>query len=136
MTRDQARAYVKNQLTSYLSEKGIEYRDGKKFICLNPEHTDHTPSMEYNPEKNNVHCFSCGATYDLIDLIGNETGLSGGPLFSEVYRRYGLQVDSEPGYTENHKQPETERIHNTTYTTTHTQTDHTQRARGLLSFFY
>ena len=32
-------------------------------------HHDNKPSMSYNPKRNNVHCFSCGATYGLIDLI-------------------------------------------------------------------
>jgi replicative DNA helicase/DNA primase len=32
-------------------------------------HHDNKPSMSYNPKRNNVHCFSCGVTYGLIDLI-------------------------------------------------------------------
>lgn len=46
-----------------------DYYNNKHFKCRNPLHNDNKPSMSYNPKRNNVHCFSCGATYGLIDLI-------------------------------------------------------------------
>jgi replicative DNA helicase/DNA primase len=46
-----------------------DYYNSKFFKCRNPMHHDNKPSMSYNPKRNNVHCFSCGATYGLIDLI-------------------------------------------------------------------
>lgn len=46
-----------------------DYYNSKFFKCRNPMHNDNKPSMSYNPKRNNVHCFSCGATYGLIDLI-------------------------------------------------------------------
>lgn len=45
------------------------YKPRKHFKCRNPLHNDNKPSMSYNPKRNNVHCFSCGVTYGLIDLI-------------------------------------------------------------------
>lgn len=46
-----------------------DYYNSKHFKCRNPMHHDNKPSMSYNAKRNNVHCFSCGATYGLIDLI-------------------------------------------------------------------
>lgn len=44
--------------------------------CINPSHNDQHPSMYFNKRNNTLHCFSCGATYDLIDLIKEEQGLT------------------------------------------------------------
>jgi replicative DNA helicase len=46
-----------------------DYYQRKFFKCRNPLHNDNKPSMKYNPKNNKVHCFSCGVTYNLIDLI-------------------------------------------------------------------
>lgn len=46
-----------------------DYYNRKFFKCRNPMHHDNKPSMKYNPKNNKVHCFSCGVTYNLIDLI-------------------------------------------------------------------
>ena len=54
-------------LVDYLHMKGINPR--RRFRCLNPEHLDRDPSMGYDPKREKVHCFACGADYDLFDLI-------------------------------------------------------------------
>lgn len=54
-------------LADYLHMKGINPR--RRFRCLNPEHLDRDPSMGYDPRRQKVHCFACGADYDLFDLI-------------------------------------------------------------------
>ena len=54
-------------MLNYLNK--TDYYNSKFFKCRNPMHHDNKPSMSYNPKRNNVHCFSCGATYGLIDLI-------------------------------------------------------------------
>lgn len=46
-----------------------DYFTLKHFKCRNPMHHDNKPSMKYNPKNNKVHCFSCGVTYNLIDLV-------------------------------------------------------------------
>ncbi len=57
-------------LADYLkSKKGI-HNIYKPFRCLNPEHKDVHPSMSYTDKYNICKCFSCGASYDLFDLIG------------------------------------------------------------------
>ena len=54
-------------MLNYLNR--TDYYNRKFFKCRNPLHHDNKPSMSYNPKRNNVHCFSCGVTYGLIDLI-------------------------------------------------------------------
>ncbi len=61
-------------LASYLQGKGISLR--KRFRCLNPDHPDRNPSMGYDARREKVHCFACGADYDLFDLLQIEHHLS------------------------------------------------------------
>ena len=59
---------------SYLSDYLIQYHNitnlKKFFHCLNPEHTDNNPSMMFTDKYNICKCFSCGASYDIFDLVG------------------------------------------------------------------
>ncbi len=34
-----------------------------------PDHPDRNPSMAYDARRHKVHCFACGADYDLFDLL-------------------------------------------------------------------
>ena len=79
---------LRPMLETYLRERGIDPR--KRFRCLNPEHFDHDPSMGYDSKRHKVHCFACGADYDLYDLLQMNEHLSS-PLeaLSEASRRYG-----------------------------------------------
>ena len=54
-------------MMNYLST--TNYYNPKFFHCRCPEHNDNKPSMKFNPKNNKVHCFSCGVTYGLIDLV-------------------------------------------------------------------
>ena len=54
-------------MMNYLST--TNYYHPKFFNCRNPNHIDNKPSMKFNPKNNKVHCFSCGVTYGLIDLV-------------------------------------------------------------------
>lgn len=59
---------VKVMISTYLEvEHSINPR--RLFCCLNPQHEDTTPSMSYNPRNETVHCFGCGVTYDIFDLV-------------------------------------------------------------------
>lgn len=63
---------LKEYLQDYLSQQ-IYYNPSKKyankFLCLNPEHQEQRPSMSFNKKNNTCHCFSCNATYSIIDLV-------------------------------------------------------------------
>lgn len=91
MTREQARQEVKARLPEYLRSKGIDPR--RPFRCLNPEHQDNSPSMSYDRNHNQVHCFACGASYDTFDLIGIDYGLTGKAIFDKAYELYNIQIE-------------------------------------------
>ena len=93
MDREQARDIVKGYLGDYLNSKGINTR--KPFNCLNPEHPDRHPSMSYDSKRQRCKCFSCGASYDIFDLIGIDYGLTDDKdIFNKAYEMYGLTIDS------------------------------------------
>lgn len=58
---------LRPHLETYLRERGIDPR--RRFRCLNPDHLDRNPSMGYDARRHKVHCFACGADYDLFDLL-------------------------------------------------------------------
>ena len=65
---------LRPHIVDYLHERGIAPR--KRFRCLNPQHLDRDPSMGFDPKRNKVHCFACGADYDLFDLLTIDNNLS------------------------------------------------------------
>lgn len=71
-------------LGDYLRRRGINPK--KRFRCLNPAHPDRNPSMGYDPRREKVHCFACGADYDLFDLLALEENL---PTPADALRRAG-----------------------------------------------
>lgn len=65
---------LRPRIIDYLHDRGIDPR--KRFRCLNPSHLDRDPSMGFDPKRNKVHCFACGADYDLFDLLALDNNLS------------------------------------------------------------
>ncbi len=85
---------LKEKLPLWLQERGYPLK--RSFRCLNPQHEDKHPSMRYFAKTNTVHCFSCGATYDIFQLVGMEEGLDGFPKqLQRIRERYGLQGKQE-----------------------------------------
>lgn len=95
-------------LGDYLRQKGINPR--KRFRCLNPDHPDRNPSMGYDPRREKVHCFACGADYDLFDLLALEENL---PTPADALRRasqlYGQGAARGESPREEKKQAEANR---------------------------
>lgn len=88
----QVKEYLKEQLVDFLEERNINIR--KNFICLNPEHLESTPSMSYDARRNKVHCFGCGADYDIFNLIGIEYGLDDfQSQFNKACELYDVKVE-------------------------------------------
>lgn len=90
---------LKSCLPQWLREHGLPLH--KPFACLNPAHQDAHPSMGYNEKNQTVHCFACGATYDVFDLVGQEENLTDFPSkMKAVNRRYGggevIRVTAKP----------------------------------------
>lgn len=93
MKREDAEIYIKDDLPNYLSSKGLSLR--KNFKCLSPDHHDSHPSMGYDSKRNKAHCFSCGADYSTIDLIGLDYGLTdNSEIYKKAYELYGIEVDT------------------------------------------
>lgn len=65
---------LRPRIIDYLYDRGID--PAKRFHCLNPSHLDRDPSMGFDPKRNKVHCFACGADYDLFDLLAIDNNLS------------------------------------------------------------
>ena len=90
---------LKSCLPQWLREHGLPLHT--PFACLNPAHQDAHPSMGYNEKNQTVHCFACGATYDIFDLVGQEENLTDFPSkMKAVNRRYGggevIRVTAKP----------------------------------------
>ncbi|GIC73248.1 hypothetical protein LFLT20_02520 [Limosilactobacillus fermentum] len=112
---------LKGMLPQYLDILGVSTKG--PFKCLNPNHMDKTPSMSFDAKDGrHVHCFGCGATWDIFDLIAvNElkSPVIDGPdgkskveySFSEAYNKtlQVFNVDAKPMTQSEHKQPENER---------------------------
>lgn len=79
---------LRPRLKDYLRQRGVD--PARRFRCLNPAHLDRDPSMGYDRRRDKVHCFACGADYDLFDLLALDEGLAS-PLeaLAEASRRYG-----------------------------------------------
>jgi len=78
---------LKSCLPQWLREHGLPLN--RLFACLNPAHRDVHPSMRYNVKNQTLHCFACGATYDIFDLVGQEEGLTDFPSeMKEGHQKY------------------------------------------------
>ncbi len=78
---------LKQFLPDYLKERNLS--STKPFKCLNPQHEDNNPSMSYDRKRNIIHCFSCGTTYTIIDLVMAEENLSFKDAVAFLNNKYG-----------------------------------------------
>lgn len=103
ISREEARIKLKDKLADYLADQCGITDLSRPFNCLNPEHPDRHPSMRYNVADDGrpyVHCFSCGASYDIFDLIEIEEGLSNyEDQLDRAADLYGLTIEPRKGYT-------------------------------------
>lgn len=82
LTRQPRYDALRGCIEEYLQQRGLPLR--KPFRCLSPAHEDNHPSMHFNRQGNQVHCFSCGVSYDLFDLVGLDYGLE---RFPDKFRK-------------------------------------------------
>lgn len=82
-------------LRQYLEGRGIN--PDRNFRCLNPAHDDRNPSAFYTTG-HRVKCRSCGAEYDIFDLMALDMGKQSPDraVFDEVRRRYGQGLFLSP----------------------------------------
>lgn len=68
MNNSKIKDKIKQQLPDFLNGQGVSI--DKPFTCLNPDHDDKEPSMSFDKKDGkHVHCFGCGAYWDIFDLI-------------------------------------------------------------------
>lgn len=94
MDRDSAKQVILASLPNYLAQKGIQ--TNRSFLCLNPDHQDHSPSMRYDRRRNRCHCFSCGCDVDIFNLIQwdyNTTSFA--DTFDIACDLFGLTVEGQ-----------------------------------------
>jgi hypothetical protein len=84
------KAAAKAALQEYL-EDVHSINVNKPFHCLNPAHEDRHPSMAFDRQHNRCICFSCGARYDIFDVVGIDYHLkSAAEKFRKTYQILGL----------------------------------------------
>ena len=94
LSLDEAKETAKSHLSDYLTSIGINTRSN--FQCFNSEshsNNDRNPSMTFYENSNTCYCHACHKSYDIFDIVGLKTGLSGRALFDHVYEMYGIQAD-------------------------------------------
>jgi replicative DNA helicase len=136
MDREQAKDYVKGYLPEYLESHGYSTR--RPFCCLNPAHPDNNPSMSYDRKRNKVHCFACGADYDLLDLVGFEYGLTDQrEIFDKAYSLYGVDVQRGSTATADFKPVGQNQSKSGQYTHTHMDihTTPAEESKDYLDYF-
>lgn len=89
MYSNNKKSTAKEALQSYLEQvHGIDVN--KPFICINPSHADRNPSMSFDRKNNRCVCFSCGARYDIFDIVGIDYGITNtGQKFKKTYQILG-----------------------------------------------
>lgn len=95
MNRDQAKEELKTKLPDYIERTtGRRPNKEKKILCINPDHDDRHPSAGYYDNNTRLHCFSCGASYDIYEAIGILENIK---TFPEQLQRaadiYGIKLD-------------------------------------------
>ena len=133
MDRKDAKEIVKGYLEDYLKTHG--HSTSKPFLCLNPAHPDTNPSMSFDRRRNKVHCFACGADYDIIDLIGIEYGITDErEKFDKAYSLYGLTVETNKHGEDNgdQNQPRSEQY---THTHIHIHTSEEEPKADYVGYF-
>lgn len=100
---NEIKSELKSKLLDYLSDLGINTNN--KFNCINPYHDDKNPSMGLDKKNGSlhVHCFGCGAHWDIFDVYAVETkqGTVNGDatvtydykkIFSDLAIKYGIRL--------------------------------------------
>ena len=77
---------VLSNLRQYLEGHGIN--TSRLFHCINPQHIDSNASMKYFDD-DRVYCFGCGASYNLVDVIGIMENLNKREAFKQTLNYYG-----------------------------------------------
>jgi DNA primase len=88
---------IKNKIiiSDIISKKVKLQRKGNHFSGLCPFHHEKTPSFTVSDERQNYHCFGCGAHGDVISFITNTTGMSFVETLEQLAPQAGIVVSKE-----------------------------------------
>ncbi len=64
--------------------------------CLSPEHEDRTPSMYVYTDDPHFHCFGCGESGDVVDLVRLVEGCEFWEAMMILSSRYGISLPERP----------------------------------------
>ncbi len=88
---------IKTHLEDYLKETKRDIRNN--FSCVSTDHEDKNPSMSYNQKANNIKCFSCNKSYDLISLYALDNNLDNNKDFIKIIdslaSKYNIKADKK-----------------------------------------
>lgn len=69
---------LRRHMQKVLERSGFIYRN-KKEICF--AHEERTPSLHFNADRNNFHCFgACSKSWDIFEIVGAHYGLDKFPF--------------------------------------------------------
>ena len=128
---DKQKQYYKGKLAEFLTNE-LKIDINKPFICLNPEHPDHSPSMNYDKNRNKIHCFACGVDWDIFDLVGALYGISD---TKAVFEKVENIIKGTPeGYKEVEEMKE--KIHQKTEQAQEKRPEREEKPQELLMEYY
>ncbi|MBQ9043880.1 MAG: hypothetical protein IJ111_13825 [Eggerthellaceae bacterium] len=79
MVSERERDDLREAMPEVLSIRcGVTYLR-RSFRCPSPAHEDSDPSAHYYEDGHTVHCFGCGKTWDVFQLIGELDGIDSFP---------------------------------------------------------
>lgn len=89
---------LKQKLPEYMAMYGVQLKPNKNILCINPTHSDTTPSMGYKADEHYLHCFSCGESYDIFGACEALEGIPKGQGINRIKQLYGYgQIKDKNG---------------------------------------
>lgn len=81
-------------LTEVLEAEGIEFkRIGREAVTLCPWHSDSSPSLTINDDKNMCFCFACGGGSDAIAYIEQKFGLGFADAIHRIAEKHEILIE-------------------------------------------
>jgi len=86
----------KADIVDFLEKRGVALRiSGANFLGLCPFHAERSPSFNVRPAVQRYHCFGCGETGDVFDLVRNMEQLSFAGAVQYIADEVGVKVTND-----------------------------------------
>lgn len=83
-------------LLSYVERNFILQKKGNYYFTNCPFHIDKTPSLEFSPEHNSFHCFSCGKSGRIIKYLMLFENLNFDEAINKASKLAKIDLTNEP----------------------------------------